>query len=107
MVQLKKEKLNKALSVDTTIFKRIVDLVGFYPWNNFFQLKVLNLFEELLNKNEDEDLKKFALESSGIGHAITELSKQASFEMDSKNMIRNGFMGVVIDIANKLVKRTE
>jgi hypothetical protein len=82
-------------------------LIRQYPWNNFLQLKIINLFEEILNKNEDEELKKYVLESSGIGHAITELSKEASFEMDSKNMIRNGFMAVVIDIANKLVKRTE
>jgi hypothetical protein len=47
------------------------------------------------------------LESSGIGAAITELSKSANFELDSKNLIRNGFMAVVIDVSNKLVKRTE
>lgn len=47
------------------------------------------------------------MESSGIGQAITELSKSANFELDSKNLIRNGFMAVVIDVSNKLVKRTE
>ena len=35
------------------------------------------MFEEILNKNEDDELKKYVLQSSGVGQAITELSKEA------------------------------
>lgn len=35
------------------------------------------------------------------------MGSQASYQMESKNMIRNGFMGLVVSISNKLLKRTE
>ena len=44
MVQLKKAPLFAALMASQT-FANIMVLVKSYPWNNFLQLKVINLFE--------------------------------------------------------------
>merc|ERR1712153_237593 len=41
------------------------------------------------------------------GQAIVEMSKEASFTLGSARRIRNGYMNLVINIANKLQKKYE
>lgn len=106
LVCMKHETIYKVLG-DSKVFARIIDLVKAFPWNNFLQLKVMGLFEEVLVNSENSDFKANVLKSSGIGPAILEMSEQAEMKLESDRSIRNGFMAVVIDVANKLVKRTE
>jgi len=104
MVQLRKDALYVSLG-SSQIFKNIIDLVKKYPWNNFLQLKVMNIFNDVLENCENVQFKKDFLVSSGIGKAIVEMSEKASFTMESERLIRNGYMALVINIANKLQKK--
>ena len=104
MVQLRKDALYLSLG-ESLIFKNIIDLVKQYPWNNFLQLKVMNIFNDVLENCENVQFKKNFLTSSGIGKAIVEMSEKAVFTMESERQIRNGFMALVINIANKLQKK--
>lgn len=90
---------------NSEIFKNIIQLVKMYPWNNFMQLKVITMCEDILENCDNEQFKKDFLESSGIGKTLVEMGAEASFKMQSERLIRNGYMGLVVSVSNKLVKR--
>lgn len=106
MVQLRKDALYDSLGA-SLIFKNIIDLVKQYPWNNFLQLKVMNIFNDVLDNCENVNFKKDFLTSSGIGPALVEMSETASFTMESERNIRNGYMALVVHISNKLQKKVD
>lgn len=106
MVQMKNENLMRELN-ESNIFSNITNLVKQYPWNNFLQLKVINIFTEMIENNENATLTKNFLISSGIGQAIVEMQKTADIKMESERIIRNGYMALVIQISNKLQKKYE
>jgi hypothetical protein len=106
LVKLKKESLYTALG-DSAIFKNIVALVKQYPWNNFLQLKVINLFTEVIENCEDTAFRLAFFRSSGIGPALVELAKESSVTLGGGRPIRNGYMNLVVNIANKLQKKYE
>jgi len=106
LVKLKKESLYTALG-DSAIFKNIVALVKQYPWNNFLQLKVVNLFTEVIENCEDATFRVAFFRSSGIGPSLVELAKEASVALSGGRLIRNGYMNLVVNIANKLQKKYE
>jgi len=102
MLKLRKEPISEAL-MKSQVFKHIIELVKRYPWNNFLQLKVINICDLILDDGENEELRKFFLQSSGIGPAIIEMSKQASYTMQSERVIRNGYMALVVKVSNKIL----
>ena len=104
MIQLKSEVLYTTMG-RSSIFGNIMALVQKYPWNNFMQLKVITMCEEILENCENEQFKKDFLEGSGIGKSIVEMGNEASFKMNSERLIRNGYMGLVVKVSNMLVKR--
>jgi len=106
MILLKKEVLLKPISVSPAC-ANIVELVKAYPWNNFLQLKVMNLFTEVIEKSDNETFRRNFLETSGIAAALVEMGGQAWFKMESGRLIRNGFMNLVVQISNQLIKRAE
>lgn len=106
LVQMRNADLYSFLK-DSLVFERIIALVKAFPWNNFLQLKVINLFEEVLNSCQDAAFKAAVLESSGIGKAIVDMADDPAYKTDGGKAIRQGYMAVVIDVANKMVKRTE
>lgn len=106
LVCMRKDAMYEALG-KSIIFQRVIELIKVFAWNNFLQLKVINLFEEVLNNCSNADFKKAVLTTSGIGQAIVDLGATPSYNMESTKTIRNGYMAVVVDISNKLVKRTE
>lgn len=106
LVQMRNASLYTFLK-DSLVFERIINLVKAFPWNNFLQLKVINLFEEVLNSCQNAEFKAAVLEGSGIGKAIVEMAENPTYETEGGKPVRHGYMAVVIDIANKMVKRTE
>jgi hypothetical protein len=76
-----------------------------FPWNNFLQLKVINIFTEILENQDNQDFIKAFLASSKVGPAIVEMQAQAMYTMESERQIRHGFMAVVVSISNKLQKK--
>lgn len=73
MVQLKKDALYEAMGA-SKIFLNIMELVKHYQWNNFMQLKVINISDEILDNCESETFKKAFLNGSGIGKALIDMA---------------------------------
>ena len=73
MVQLKKDTLYEAMGA-SKIFFNIIELVKQYPWNNFMQLKVLSISDEVLDNCESETFKKTFLNGSGLGKALVDMA---------------------------------
>ena len=106
MVQMKKAILYTKMG-ETEMFKNIMGLVHKYQWNNFLQLKVIELCDEVLDNCDNDAFKKQFLNGSGIANTLVEMSKDASYKMESERLIRNGYMGLVVNISNKLIKKGE
>lgn len=104
MVQLKKDALYEALG-SSKIFANIMGLVKQYPWNNFMQLKVISMTDEILDNCESETFKKAFLNGSGLGKALVDMAVQANYTMTTGRQIRNGYMALVVGVSNKLVKK--
>lgn len=68
----------------------------------------MNIFEEVIEKCDDKEFRKGTFEKSGIAPALAEIgADSAYFEMESGRKIRNGFMGLVVSISNKLLTKYE
>lgn len=104
MVQLKKVELYDALG-ESKIFANIMALVKQYPWNNFMQLKVIAISDEILDNCEVETFKKEFLTGSGIAKSLVDMAAVAQYDMNTGRTIRNGYMALVVSISNKLVKK--
>lgn len=65
ILKLNKDTTNKAL-LDSNFFGEVSNLLHTYPWNNFLQLKVIAIYEELM-ESWSKDFQKGALVSSNIG----------------------------------------
>jgi hypothetical protein len=64
-MKLNKDAILMALG-EQAFLGTICELIEQYPWNNFLQLKVISLFEDLLESTNPE-FRKAALTSSNIG----------------------------------------
>lgn len=73
MIQLKNENIQNTL-VRSLVFCNIIHLVKHFPWNNFLQLKVINMFTEVIENSDNQEFRKNFLDSSGIGKAVVEMS---------------------------------
>ena len=104
MIQLKSELILSSLTKSLVICN-IIHLVKNFPWNNFLQLKVINMFTEVIENSENQEFRKEFLESSGIGRAVVEMSDKSTYTMESDRSIRSGYMGLVISVSNKLQAR--
>jgi hypothetical protein len=101
MIKLKKESLLNSLG-SSEIFGNIIQLVKQYPWNNFLQLKVINICNEVITNSNNSEFRKQFFDKSGIAKTFVEMSTQASVLMESERPIRNGYMALVISVSQKL-----
>jgi len=106
MVQMKKNILYTTMG-ETEMFKNIMTLVHKYQWNNFLQLKVIELCNEVLDNCDNDAFKKQFLNGSGIAKTLVDMAKDAQYKMESERLIRNGYMGLVVSISNKMIKKSE
>ena len=98
LVKLNRKTINDAL-LETDLLSKISDLVESYPWNNFLQLKVISLYEEIF-ENGSAEFKQSALEKSKIINTLIRLEGIKRFEHNSNRIIRHGHMAIVIKIGN-------
>jgi len=82
-----------------------MELVKTYQWNNFLQLKVINICTEVIENSDNAEFRKQFLTSSGIAKALVEMSEKAFIQMESERQIRNGYMALVVSVSNKLQNR--
>ena len=81
-------------------------LVENYPWNNFLQLKVIAMFEEIF-ENGTSEFKQQALTKSRIVDTLVKLGGESGFNHNSNRRIRHGHMSIVIKISNLIQKNKE
>jgi hypothetical protein len=103
IIKMKKESLNNALG-ESKIFCNLMQLVKEYPWNNFLQLKVINICTEIIENNDNAVFRRQFLNASGIAKEFIEMSQQAFINMESQRSVRNGYMALIVSISNKLQK---
>lgn len=73
LVRLNKPSILEKLA-ETEVFAQISQLVEAYPWNNFLQLKVQNLYEEIF-ENQGTEFRTRVLEKSGITDTLIKLGQ--------------------------------
>jgi SIT4 phosphatase-associated protein len=105
MLKMNKKSIIEPLAA-TDCLAQISKLVEAYPWNNFLQLKVQNIYEEVLESVLPEYRAQF-LAHSDIGPTLIKLSQQNIFEHQSKRPIRHGYMALVVKVANLLQKHRD
>lgn len=101
LVKLSKPQILSALS-RSEIFAKLTALMSFYPWNNFLQLRIIQIFEEVIKNSDHREFRTEVLTSSKIGEILVELGKKTMYTHKSERPIRHGYMATVIKIANML-----
>lgn len=75
-----------------------------YPWNNFLQLKVQAIYEEIFENSENAAFRKAVLTNSNTVPTLMALQEKPDFQHDSERNIRYGYMASVIKLGNILAK---
>lgn len=91
---------------ESEVFSKISSLIEAYPWNNFLQLRVQNLYEEIF-EGANAEFRGKVLQNSNIAPTLISLAKQSTFEHPSKRHIRHGYMALVIKTANLIQKHKD
>lgn len=66
MIKLNKEPILEALA-KTPYFSKISSLLESFPWNNFLQLKIVDLYDEIMTTGISKGFREVILPSSHIG----------------------------------------
>ncbi|CDW76161.1 UNKNOWN [Stylonychia lemnae] len=93
--------------VQSEILSNINDLFISYPWNNFLQLFVQKIYVDLLEVCEDEEIKYKGLKNSKIAEKLINIQSNTNFTHQSNRQVRQGYMALVIQIANLLDKHKD
>jgi hypothetical protein len=101
-MKLNKDSILVALG-HSSFFIKLSSLIETYPWNNFLHLKAIALYEDLF-ESPNTAFRKEALQSSNIGPTLVTLANKANFDHNSGRSIRQGYMAVIVKIANLIVK---
>jgi hypothetical protein len=81
LLKLRLEKVYNPL-LETDLLPKISELLVNYPWNNFLQLKVIALYDEIF-ENAPKEFKEVGLAKSNIIDTLTRLGKSTKFEHQS------------------------
>jgi len=101
ILKMNKEELGDEL-LDNDIFKSLSGLIKKHPWNNFFQLRIMAIYEEILENSKNVQFREKVLKSAGIIETILEIQGTTNFSFASERQIRHGYMGMTIKISNTL-----
>jgi len=106
ILKLNKEELNREM-LTNDIFKNLSDLIKKHPWNNFFQLRIISIYEEILELSKNAQFRQEVLKSSQIVDTILSIQEDSNFSFASERQIRHGYMGMIIRISNALQTSTQ
>ena len=67
----------------SNILHNILELLINYPWNNFLQLKVVSIFEEILENCGTPANREALLKKSGIVETLIHYGKEPSYSHES------------------------
>lgn len=74
--RLNKTNILTALA-QSTIYQKISGLVEAYPWNNFLQLRVISIYEDIFDINFDPEMRSQILEKSELIDMLVRLGAKA------------------------------
>ena len=78
LIKLNKDALLLSL-VETNFFGQLSHLIEVYSWNNFLQLKLSSIFDEILD-SANKQFAARALKSSNIGQVLINLGSKTSYD---------------------------
>ena len=104
VLKLKRNELNKLL-IQNDVFKTLSELIPKHPWNNFFQLAIIRIYDEVIENSKNPDFRTEVLKSSKIIETIIGLKDQYKFQFGSERAIRHGYMGMMTKISNMLINQ--
>lgn len=103
VVALKKTEINNAL-LSSEVSQTLLELVEEHPWNNMLSLKAHDIFVDFLESESSPEDKLALLKDSQFVGAVLRMSDKNTVTLDSGNQIRNGYMGFLINLADKVKK---
>lgn len=106
ILRLKRDELNKLL-ISNDIFKTLSGLIAKHPWNNFFQLAIIKIYDEIIENCKSPEFRTEALKNSKLIETIVGMKEVYNFKFGSERTIRHGYMGMVIKISNMLVNQSK
>ena len=66
----------------TNIFSVLSHLLATYPWNNFLQLKLMNIFEDTIENIDNAEFREIGLRKSELGKVLMDLSGTTYFRFN-------------------------
>lgn len=103
IVKLRKPMLIEAMQ-EAKVFTVISGLAERYPWNNCAQLKIISLYEEVIEGSsvDSSSLRERVLTGSNLAEALCSIQTKPDFIFDSTNTTRYGGMAFTIKIGDLL-----
>lgn len=106
LISLKNAQIKQKL-VESNVCSTLLDYVIEYPWNNFIQLKIHQIFEDYLESDNTAQDQLDFFKKSDVVTKLLQMSDEAEVSFQTGNKIRNGYMGFVINLATKIKKVTQ
>lgn len=104
IVSLKKAAIITAVK-DSGVMKTVLQLIERHPWNNMIQLKVHLIYQDVFNSEIEVADKLDFLRETEVTTALAKMAETPEVKFSSGNLIRNGFMGFVIQLGNLICKQ--
>jgi len=101
--RLHKASLNDEIA-KSEAFAILSDLIYEFPWNNFMQLKLINVYEDILENDDFPEFRRACLEKGRFCQTLIKLSERSQYNISEQRQIRHGHMAFVIRMANVLLK---
>lgn len=86
------------------VMPTVLNLVEKHPWNNMVQLKAHLIFEDMFVSEIEKTEKADFLKSSEVTTVLVRMATVSEVKFATGNLIRNGYMGFVIKLANLIEK---
>jgi hypothetical protein len=101
ILKLNKNELNDDL-ISNDIFRTLSGLMKQYPWNNFFQLRIIAIYDEVIEHSKNPAFRETVLKNSNLIETILSINGETHFSFESDRRIRHGYMGMITKISNFL-----
>lgn len=89
---------------ESQVMRKVLGLIEKHPWNNMVQLKATQIFENVLNCDTVEAQEKLLfLQEGDVTACLVRMAQTPEVKFTSGNIIRNGFMGFVTQLANLII----
>ena len=107
LIKLNKQSITDAVK-EQNVLQTLIDLVEQHPWNNFLQLKVHQIFEDLMESDTCTAVTRLEIiKASGVVPMCIKMGENKMVKFQSQNQMRHGYMGWSIKLSNLIKKKAE